>query len=120
MMKGIIIFYKDKFSKYADEKVFSGESARDLTKKWAEKIDLEYFELEANSLSILLTKSKELCDSKNADYVVFSYDDLPFLDFNLSKKMISSHIEYKAEYTFADGYPYGFSPEIIDSGPLEI
>lgn len=120
MMKGIIIFYKDKFSKYADEKVFSGESARDLTKKWAEKIDLEYFELEANSLSILLTKAKELCDSKNADYVVFSYDDLPFLDFNLSKKMISSHIEYKAEYTFADGYPYGFSPEIIDSGTLGI
>ncbi len=120
MMKGIIIFYKDKLSKYADEKVFSGLSARELSKKWAEKMDLESYELESVSLSNMLTDAKALCDSKKADYVVFAYDDLPFLDLELSKKMISSHIEYKAEYTFADGYPYGFTPEIIDRGSLGI
>ncbi|MCR5189366.1 MAG: spiro-SPASM protein [Treponema sp.] len=120
MMKGIIIFYKDKLSKYADEKVFSGLSAREISKKWAEKMDLESYELESVSLSNMLTEAKALCDSKKADYVVFAYDDLPFLDYELSKKMISSHIEYKAEYTFADGYPYGFSPEIIDGGSLGI
>lgn len=119
-MKGLIIFFNDKNSKYADKKVFSGQSAREISQKWAEKIGFDLCHLEANSLSQLLDLMVQKADEKKADFLIFSYDDLPFLDENLTKKMINSHIEYKAEYTFADGYPYGFTPEIIDAGTLKI
>ncbi len=120
MMKGIIIFYKDSLSKYADEKVFSGCSSRDLSAQWAKSLNLETEVLESSSLSFLLCDMKKKVLEHKADFVIFSYDDLPFLDSELTKKMIESHIEYKAEYTYADGYPYGFSAEIIDSGTLSI
>ncbi len=119
-MKGIIIFYKDSLSKYADEKVFSGCSSRDLSAQWAKSLNLETEVLESSSLSLLLCDMKKKVLEHKADFVIFSYDDLPFLDSELTKKMIESHIEYKAEYTYADGYPYGFSAEIIDSGTLSI
>ena len=123
MMKGIIIFYKDKSSKYADEKVFAGKSARELSKVWAYQLGNEVFTIDsdqAGSLISLLEAAKAACQKASADFAVFSYDDLPFLDLALTQKMCASHAEYKSEYTFADGYPYGFTPEIIDAGTLSI
>ena len=120
LMKGIIIFYSDKDAEFSNEKVFSGLSAAGLSKKWAENLAMQTFTTDCQTLSQLINFMKDKCQEASADYVVFSYQDLPFLDENLTKKMITSHIEYKSEYTFADGYPYGFTPEILDCGTLGI
>ncbi len=49
------------------------------------------------------------------DDIVYVYGDAPFLDSELTKKMLANHRTYFAEYTFADGYPYGLAPEIMKS-----
>lgn len=72
-------------------------------------------------------KTKDLCEAisnelsiAKATTAIFSWLDCPFLDASLSVKMHKNHIQYAAEYTFAEGYPYGFTPEIIDSGASSI
>ncbi|OQY40344.1 MAG: hypothetical protein B6229_01960 [Spirochaetaceae bacterium 4572_7] len=47
-------------------------------------------------------------------HLFYFYGDSPLLDIELSKNMYRDHINYYAEYTFADGYPYGLTPEILD------
>lgn len=120
-MKSIIILYKDSESLYCDEKVFDGKSSIDLSLTWAKSINENVVILQdCKNLSDLFSKINEKCIENNADYVIFSYIDLPFLNKTLTEELINTHEEFKAEYTFADGYPYGFSPEIIDKGTINI
>jgi len=51
--------------------------------------------------------------SENFDTIFYFYADCPYLDPKLAEKMFSNHLKYMADYTYADGYPYGFSTEII-------
>jgi len=60
----------------------------------------------------LLKSIKEL--SADFDNIFYIYTDCPCLDKEISYKMYSNHIKYFADYTFADGYPYGITPEIIN------
>ena len=55
-----------------------------------------------------------------ADFIVFAHASFAFLDLPLTKKLVQDHLEFKAEYTFADGYPSGFAPEILDTGAASI
>ena len=119
LMKTIVIFY-DNDSSYANEKVFNGKSAVELSSEWAKSLNLPVFTVKSNTLSQLLCDMKEICTKENADTAVFSYIDLPFIDKSLSEKIIDSHITYKSEYTFADGYPYGFAPEALNAGTIGI
>ena len=119
LMKTIVIFY-DNDSSYSKEKSFGGKSALDLTQLWAQGLGLEAFTLKAENLALLLADMKKLCDEKNAETVLFSYNDLPFLNQKLSQKILDSHIKYKSEYTFADGYPYGFAAEALNAGTIGI
>ena len=119
LMKTIVIFY-DNDSAYSKEKTFNGKSAVELSKAWAESLELDSFTVKSASLSQLLCDMKELCTKENAETAVFSFIDLPFLNKNLSQKLIDSHITYKSEYTFADGYPYGFAPEALNAGTIGI
>lgn len=50
----------------------------------------------------------------------FLYADLPCIDLNLTKQLFENHIEYHAEYSFVDGYPEGFAPEILAAGLCNI
>ncbi|MBA7712293.1 hypothetical protein ES703_121265 [subsurface metagenome] len=59
----------------------------------------------------LLKAMQEL--SEGYDNIFYFYADCPFLDAELTGRMIENHQRYFADYTFADGYPYGLSPEII-------
>ena len=119
LMKTIVIFY-DNDTSYSREKAFGGKSAVELSAKWAEELGLPAFSIKAENLTQLLTNMKELCSKENAETALFSFIDLPFLDKKLSQKILDSHITYKAEYTFADGYPYGFAPEALNAGTIAI
>ena len=118
-MKTIVIFY-DNDSSYQNEKVFDGKSAVELSSQWAAGLGLEAFTLKSASLTELLSDMKKLCTENQAETVLFSYIDLPYLNKTIAKKIWDSHIEYKSEYTFADGYPYGFTPEALNAGTIGI
>lgn len=45
--------------------------------------------------------------------IVFAYLDQPFLNVELTRRLLARHREFRAEYTFADGYPTGLAPEIV-------
>ena len=51
---------------------------------------------------------------------VFAFSDCPFYDEALTKDLLKMHEEYAAEYTFADGYPFGFVPEVLAYGTVRI
>ena len=45
--------------------------------------------------------------------VFYFFADCPFLDLGISRKMHESHRRYWADYSFADGFPQGLTPEIL-------
>lgn len=51
--------------------------------------------------------------SEGADLTYFAWADCPLLDPELAGAMRDRHLRYAAEYTFADGWPYGFAPELL-------
>lgn len=71
------------------------------------------------TLSLVQTMASS-CTAKNAGCAVYSAADRPFLDNALTQEVMDCHSKYLAEYTFADGYPKGFAPEVIDAGTLAI
>ncbi|MGF7108633.1 spiro-SPASM protein [Treponema pedis] len=54
------------------------------------------------------------------EHAFFLYADLPCIDLKLTEKLFENHIEYRAEYSFVDGYPEGLAPEILASGLCKI
>jgi spiro-SPASM protein len=71
--------------------------------------------------------------SRGFELLYFAWADAPFLDRELAGKVAERHIRYAAEYSYADGWPYGLAPEILapaaagilaalageDEGPVE-
>jgi len=49
------------------------------------------------------------------DALFHVWGDSPLIDSELSGKLWDLHYKYKADYTFADGYPLGVAPEILSS-----
>jgi len=45
--------------------------------------------------------------------IFYFFGDCPFLDLPVAMKMHGNHRKYWADYTFADGYPQGLTPEIV-------
>ena len=58
--------------------------------------------------------------SQGFDLTYFAWADCPLLDADLAGKMAERHMRYRAEYTYADGWPYGFAPEILSPGTAGI
>lgn len=58
--------------------------------------------------------------SPGFDSIYFSWADCPYLDVSLTSSLAEKHTRYFAEYTFADGYPYGLTPDILASGIVPI
>lgn len=124
-MKSIVILYNESDCSYKNEKVFDGKSAVEKTTQFFGENNFptvtKVFTVENKpTITELLSEINQIASANNADFVIFSYNDLPFLNLELTKKLIENHKEYRSEYTFADGYPYGFTPEIIDCGTLRI
>jgi spiro-SPASM protein len=54
--------------------------------------------------------------SQGFDLSYFAWADCPFLDPELAGAIAERHLRYKAEYSYADGWPYGFAPELLAPG----
>ncbi|HOX92343.1 MAG TPA: hypothetical protein PLC54_05440, partial [Spirochaetales bacterium] len=47
--------------------------------------------------------------------ILYLQGDSPFSDLELCERLLSIHKRFRAEYTFADGYPPGFAAEVLSS-----
>jgi spiro-SPASM protein len=54
------------------------------------------------------------------DFTYFIWADCPLLDPALAGSMAERHLLYRAEYSYADGWPYGLAPEILGPGTAGI
>ena len=58
--------------------------------------------------------------SAGFDLTYFAWADCPFLDPALAAKLADRHTRYAAEYSYADGWPYGLAPELLSPGTAAI
>jgi spiro-SPASM protein len=58
--------------------------------------------------------------SAGFDLSYFAWADCPFLDPVLAGALADRHLRYAAEYSYADGWPGGFAPEILSPGTAGI
>jgi len=58
--------------------------------------------------------------SEGFDLTYFAWADCPFPDPELARKLAERHIRYAAEYSYADGWPYGLAPELLSPGTAAI
>lgn len=62
----------------------------------------------------VLSEAAEFAAARpKAQTVLYLQADSPFIDEALTTTLLELHRRYRAEYTFADGYPPGFAPELI-------
>jgi spiro-SPASM protein len=54
------------------------------------------------------------------DLTYFAWADCPFLDPELAGKIAGRHLRYAAEYSYADGWPYGLAPETLSPGTAAV
>lgn len=76
---------------------------------------VEMDELSASNLVRALSEA-----GKGADHLVYVHGDCPFLDPAVTGTMLAKHVQYFAEYTFADGFPVGITPEILRVSALPL
>ena len=74
--------------------------------------------LKADGAAGLLRTLRNTIDGGEYDNLFYFFADCPLLDPSLSTRMLDNHRKYYADYTFADGYPYGLSPEILKPAVL--
>ncbi|QTQ11954.1 spiro-SPASM protein [Treponema parvum] len=141
-MKNIVVLFAPSVSLHMFDKKFDGLSAYEKALLWAKDIPdlagififadgktssacaelnkknemsrISVVEKPSWTVSSLLHSMHEACRSSNAQNIVYAWADCPFLNTTLTLEVIKTHSEYIAEYTFADGYPYGFAPELIN------
>lgn len=51
--------------------------------------------------------------SSGCSHIFYVFADCPFLSMKLAQRMYDNHTRYFTQYGFADGYPYGLTPEIL-------
>ncbi|MDR0474069.1 MAG: spiro-SPASM protein [Treponema sp.] len=73
---------------------------------WSKKSLLEQLSLNA----------REGNSASAYDLCYFAWADCPFLDPALASALADRHLRYAAEYSYADGWPYGFAPELLAPG----
>ena len=54
------------------------------------------------------------------DHIFIAWADAPFLDSAGAAQLYAQHCTYKAECSFADGYPEGLLPQIVAAGLVPI
>ncbi|MDR2210278.1 MAG: spiro-SPASM protein [Spirochaetaceae bacterium] len=52
-------------------------------------------------------------ESSGYDFAYYAWADTPFLDPALAERLALRHKRFAADYSYADGWPYGLAPELI-------
>lgn len=145
-MKNVVILYCADLSRHAFETVFGGKSAFERVLDWAgvfaEKIILftknaspvaseissflsahskvESIAKDSWTKSAFISEIAERLKIYDCENAIVTYADTPFLNEKLTRELLEMHSKYAAEYSFADGFPYGLTPEIIEKGTCSI
>jgi spiro-SPASM protein len=137
-MKNLLILFAGNLSDIAFEPVFNGKNSVQLsveqTKNFPnlgktvllarENADFSFLtdiQIEKKAQWTkrgLLEKISEI--QAGFDLTFFAFADCPFLDPVLAGKIAERHIQGKAEYSYADGFPFGLAPEILSPGTAGI
>ena len=138
MMKTVIFVFADFDSKYAFEPVFGGKCAFGSTMESLAELDShEIFVLAGDgefghqvaegvkvihrenwtAHSLVSFMAQNTVEEDNA---IFTFGWKPFLSTSLAKKIMSLHVDYLSEYSFAEGYSNGFGIEVFNGGTLKI
>ncbi len=149
LMKNLVVLYGGDLTSHAFEKVFGSECAFERVLLWASKFSekiilfLKDSSPVANQISSFVsaspakpkieiishdswTKSLFISEIASAlkkhgfESAIVSWADTPFLNEKLTRDLVEMHEKYAAEYSFADGFPYGLAPELIESGTASI
>ena len=86
-MKTIVILFDNENSAYKNEKVFNNKSALQMTLEWAKNLNFPVESIKAQSLNQLLEEMSQVCKKHDADTVIFSFDDCPFLNLEIIKSI---------------------------------
>ncbi|HOQ93130.1 MAG TPA: spiro-SPASM protein [Treponemataceae bacterium] len=137
-MKRICILSAIGLHEGAFEKVFNEKSAIVLSYEWAKNLDaveaicilsdrpessFSFLEKTENTSFVYKEKwtEKKLLESfftcaeeKDAKTIIYAWADCPFLQKDLSKSLLDLHEDSLSSYCFAEAFPLGLAPEIID------
>ncbi|MDR2784138.1 MAG: spiro-SPASM protein [Treponema sp.] len=138
MNNALAVLFGGNLQKTAFQPLFSGKSAFDLAveksgafpyvgnmilltnEKWGGSSYIEKFEKSGKIAVVvkdhwtkkaLLETLARVCAGFGIVYFVWA--DAPFLDVGLADSLAKRHTRYRADYTFADGYPLGLAPELL-------
>ena len=144
-MNNLVVLYAGSVTSHALETLAGGAPAVERALSWAEKIpDVSRILFLSSVNESSATACKKLCEnhslavfvsaawnassffmrlqseSDGFDHVFIAMADCPFLDVDFTGNLYKKHLRYAAEYSFADGYPYGFAPEILACGIVPV
>ncbi|MGN0740968.1 MAG: spiro-SPASM protein [Treponema sp.] len=111
---GITVFCSEKNKAVLEKDIQEFSSERNACVKFSLKMQNDW------KNEKLFFQMAESCRTSGAECVLFVNAFCPFLNFSLTEKLMKTHEEFKSEYSFADGFPFGVSPEIIDGGLCNI
>ncbi len=95
----------------------SGKICAFLKEAQINKIEYEVIGLKDYTAYAVFSQAADIIkNNAQFEHVFFLYADLPCVDLKLTESLFANHIEYRAEYSFVDGYPEGFAPEILAAG----
>ncbi|GHU55607.1 spiro-SPASM protein [Spirochaetia bacterium] len=138
-MNSLAVLYGGRLFPAAFEKVFDGKCALDLALERVRRFPgvgkavllcaegTVYPELpgDVTLVSRPAWTRKSLLETLSAlgagfDLTYFAWADCPFPDPALTAAIAERHLKYAAEYSYADGWPYGFAPELLSPGTAGI
>jgi len=136
-MKALLVLYAGNLSKYAFEPIHNGKNSVSLALEQAlkfpgvEKTVLLSSGDDFSFLSGVQIEQKDSWTKRNLlekiaelqsgfDLIYFAFADCPFLDPSLAGSIADRHVKNAAEYSYADGWPFGLAPETLSLGTAGI
>jgi len=135
-MNNLLVLYAGNLPNLAFEPLFNGKNAVELSVEQAKKFPdvkktvllacsgdfsfLNGVEIEQNDWTKRSLLEKISALQADFDCIYFAFADCPFLDPSLAELIAQRHIKYAAEYSYADGWPFGIAPEILSPGTAGI